>query len=241
MSRLATWFVLSTLFKCPSSPAELTDASSGVCRPYLAIRSQFTPYLEPYYHAYAAPYVNTARPYVGKFDAQFITPAFSLGRQSYENYCAPRVEKLRGYGLKGWQNTVEPQLEVITEKAWGRYNISLAPHVNKAIAASTPYYELARDNLLLTYYSHLVPAYTSSVPYVEGTYAYGCDFAIHTGIPYAQGVWGRIMAFVDRILWPKVRILYGENVEPQLVRIGQRLGSYRDGKRIKAAVDQVER
>ncbi|KAI9773702.1 MAG: hypothetical protein M1839_002036 [Geoglossum umbratile] len=241
LSRLATWFILATVaFKCPSSPAELTDASSRMCRTYLDIRSQFTPYLEPYYDVYAAPYVNTARPYIEKIDTQFVAPVFGLGRQSYENYCAPRVGKVREYGLRKWQNTVWPRLEATTGKAWERYNTHLASHVSKAIAVSTPYYELARDNLLLTYYSHLVPAYTSSIPYIEGTYAYGRGFAVHTGIPYAKGVWRGTTIFVDRILWLKVRVLYGENVEPQLVRIGQRLGSYRNGKRIRTAADQAD-
>jgi hypothetical protein len=143
--------------------------------------------------------------------------------------------------LKEWQNTVKPQLEVTTKKAWDQYNASLAPHVSKAITAFAPYYELARDNLLLTYYSHLVPAYTLSVPYVERTYGHGRDFAVHIGIPYVQGIWGNIMAFIDRILWPKVRVLYGENVEPQLVRIGERLGRYRDRKGVRTAADQVDR
>ncbi|KAI9767911.1 MAG: hypothetical protein M1840_005404 [Geoglossum simile] len=240
-ARLATWFILSTvIFKCPSSPAELTDASSRVCRPYLAIRSQFTPYLEPYYDSYAAPYVNTTRPYFEEIDKRFLTPTFRLGTQTYENYCAPRVEEVREHAQRQWQNTVKPQLEAVTGKVWGHYDTSLAPHINKAIAASTPYYELAKDNLLLTYYSHLIPAYTSSVPHIERTYAYGRDFTIHTGIPYAQGIWRGTIVFIDGILWPKLRILYGENVEPQLVRIGQRLGRYRDGKRVRAVADQVD-
>jgi hypothetical protein len=46
---------------------------------------------------------------------------------------------------------------------------------------------------------------------------------------------------VLRTAWPKVRVLYGENVEPQLVRIGERLGRYRDGKAIRDAVDEVDR
>jgi hypothetical protein len=66
-------------------------------------------------------------------------------------------------------------------------------------------------------------------------------FTINIGIPYAQWAWQTSWAFVERTLWPKMRILYGENVEPQLVRIGERLGRYRDGKNIQAAVDEAER
>ncbi len=57
------------------------------------------------------------------------------------------------------------------------------------------------------------------------------------------GLWGgtSVVAFFDRTLWPSMRILYGENVEPQLVRISERLGRYRDGKKVKAAADAVDR
>jgi hypothetical protein len=47
--------------------------------------------------------------------------------------------------------------------------------------------------------------------------------------------------FFERRIFPRIRLLYGENVEPQLVRIGERLGRYRDGRKLKAAVDDVDR
>ena len=67
------------------------------------------------------------------------------------------------------------------------------------------------------------------------------DFTLNTAIPYTQWAWTTASVFLDRTVWPKVRILYGENVEPQLVRIGERLGRYRDGKKLKAVIDEVDR
>jgi hypothetical protein len=67
------------------------------------------------------------------------------------------------------------------------------------------------------------------------------DFAFNTAIPYSQWAWTTTTVFLDRTVWPKLRILYGENVEPQLVRIGERLGRYRDGKKLKAVIDKVDR
>ena len=67
------------------------------------------------------------------------------------------------------------------------------------------------------------------------------DFTRNTAIPYSKWAWTTGVVFVDRIIWPKLRILYGENVEPQLVRIGERLGRYRDGKKLMAVVDGVDR
>ena len=69
----------------------------------------------------------------------------------------------------------------------------------------------------------------------------GQSFVLDTGLPYTQWAWTSTAAFVNRTLWPRLTILYGENVEPQLVRISERLGRYRDGKKAKAVVESVAR
>jgi len=207
----------------------------------LTARSHLTPYLQPYYNTYAAPYVDTARPYIDKLDKKVYVPAVKLGKRSYETYGAPRVDQARAYGQGQWEKALRPQLELAREQARQRYESSLAPHVNKASAVTAPYYNVARHNILETYHSHVLPAYTSSLPYAQKAYALGHSFAIDTGLPYAQWSWTSTAAFVDRTLWPKLRILYGENVEPQLIRIGERLGRYRDGKKVKSAVEAIDR
>lgn len=75
---------------------------------------------------------------------------------------------------------------------------------------------------------------------MEETYAFGHKLAVETGLPYAKSVLASTALFFDRTLWPKIRILYGENVEPQLVRIGERLGRYRDGRKLKAAMEDAD-
>jgi len=207
----------------------------------LTARSHLTPYLQPYYNTYAAPYVDTARPYIDKLDKKVYVPAVKLGKRSYETYGAPRVDQARAYGQGQWEKALRPQLELAREQARQRYESSLATHVNKASAVTAPYYNVARHNILETYHSHVLPAYTSSLPYAQKAYALGHSFAIDTGLPYAQWSWTSTAAFVDRTLWPKLRILYGENVEPQLIRIGERLGRYRDGKKVKSAVEAIDR
>lgn len=61
-----------------------------------------------------------------------------------------------------------------------------------------------------------------------------------TGIPYARSAWASTLVLFDRTVWPQLRVIYGENIEPQLVRIGERLGRYRDGRKLKAAVDEID-
>ncbi len=198
------------------------------------------PYVEPYYNTYAAPYVDTVRPYVDKVDKQVVTPAVNLGKQSYHIYGAPRVEKTRQYGLQTWEKRVRPQIDTAAVKARQRYDASLAPHVKKASAFAEPYYTNAKTNVLHVYNSQLLPAYTFSLPYAQDAYNRAQNFALETALPNAQRSWSSSMVFMNRTVWPKLRVLYGKNVEPQLVRIGERLGRYRDGRKIKGVVEEVE-
>ena len=238
---MLTWYsIITVLFRCPATPADLADNSPRICAPYLSARTAVSPYLEPYYTSYAAPYVDKASPYLSTLDERLVTPALTFGRRTYEAYGASQVQKAQGYGQQQWQNTLKPKIDVASASAQKQYNAKLGPHVKQAAKVVEPYYDLAKNNLWDVYDTHLLPAYTASLPYVLHAYGLSHNFAVTTGIPYAQWVWETVTVFIDRTVWPQLRILYGENVEPQLVRIGERLGRYRDGKRLKAAVDKVD-
>lgn len=211
-----------------------------MCKPYLNARSYVVPHLQPYYDIYAAPYVNTARPYIERLNQQVFTPSVTFGKHNYEKYGAPRVDKAREYGQDQWVKVIKPQFDAAQAQAKSQYDASLAPQVSKVSTAAAPYYTASRDNLLDFYDVYLLPAYATSRPYAEKTYAMGRKIAIENGLPYAQSAWTSTIVFVDRTLWPKLRVLYGQNVEPQLVRIGERLGRYRDSKKLKAAVEEVD-
>ena len=229
------------LFRCPSSSIELSGGSSSLCKPYLNLRSHVDPYLRPYYDSYAAPYVDQARPYIKQVEQQVYTPAINIGKQSYAKYGAPRMSQVRGYGQVHWEQSLKPQFDALQSQAKQHYDSSLAPHVSKVSEAALPYYTGSRDNVLYTYNNHVLPVYTSSRPHVERVYSMGRKLTTETGLPYAQWAWSSSVSFLDRTIWPKLRILYGENVEPQLVRIGERLGRYRDGKKLKAAINDIAR
>jgi hypothetical protein len=195
------------------------------------------PHLEPYYHTYAAPYIDAAQPYYDTFDKRVITPAKVLGLK----YGAPRVAQAQAFGQTQWETTLQPQVLKYQGIAKEKYDQLLGLHVDKAIAAASPYYDIAKTNALQTYYEHILPTYTTVQPYAVQGYGVLNDFTINTAIPYSTWAWTTGTVFLERIVWPKLRILYGENVEPQLVRIGERLGRYRDGKKLKAVVDEVDR
>jgi len=183
------------------------------------------------------PYVDAARPYYDTLDKRIITPATVLGKK----YGAPRVAQAQAFGQAQWEKNVQPQVLKYQDILKEKYDQTLAPHVDSAVTAASPYYEIAKNNALQTYYEHILPTYTTVQPYALQGYGLASDFAVNTVIPYSQWAWTTGAVFLDRTVWPRLRILYGENVEPQLVRIGERLGRYRDGKKLKAAVDDIDR
>ena len=205
------------------------------------MRSHVAPYVEPYYKKYAAPHVERARPYASKLHEQAYVPAVTVGKQYYEAYGAPRLEQARTFGQDKWEKTLKPQVDTAQLEAKKRYDSKVAPHVDKASAAAAPYVTASRQNAYQVYNKHILPTYGSLYPYIERLYSYGHLVVIETGLPYAQSAWSSTIVFMDRTLWPKLRILYGENVEPQLVRIGERLGRYRDGKKVQAVMDDIDR
>lgn len=238
ISRLLVWYtIITALFRCPSTSSDLTASSPRVCRPYLSIRSHVTPYVEPYYNSYAAPHVEKVRPYVETFNKHVYSPSVDYGKKNYEAYGAPRFDQARVFSQEKWEKVVKPQIDTAQVQAKKQYDSALAPHISKASAGAEPYYTSSRESAIQIYTTRLLPAFEAARPYVENIYATGHEIILHKGLPYAKVAWGSTIVFLDRTVWPKVRILYGENVEPQLVRIGERLGRYRDGKKLKAAME----
>ena len=239
--RLLVWTtVIFAIVRCPTSLDSLTEQSPAVCKPYAAILSGLWPHLSPYHDTYTKPYIDAVRPYTDKLYEQVYAPTIDFSKHSYAVYGEPQVNQARAYGLAQWENMLKPQIDVAQAQVLKGYDASLGPHVNKVSAATTPYYTAGRNAIAQTYNSRVLPAYAASRPYVQKSYALGHKALVDVGLPYAQLAWNSSMIFIDRTLWPKLRILYGENVEPQLMRIGERLGRYRDGKKLKAAIQELE-
>ena len=86
----------------------------------------------------------------------------------------------------------------------------------------------------------LEPVYRRTAPYAQKFFTQGRQFAVETALPQAQYAGSAAWTFWVRQIWPKLAVLYGENVEPQLMRITERLGRYRDEKQLEADVKSVE-
>ena len=238
---MAVWYALITfLFQCPSSIADLSQSSPRICKPYLTTRSHIQPYAQVYYDNYASAYVEKARPYAQQLDQHVISPASNFAKENYQKYAAPRLDLVKTYGQTQWQKAIIPQVESVQKKASELYDGSVAPHVQKVSTAAEPYLGAARENAIKVHRNHIFPAYETSKPYVLNAYSSTKAFTLDTGLPHAQRAWSTLIIFVDGTLWPKIKGLYGDNVKPQLVLISERISKYQEGRKLKAAMDEVD-
>ncbi|CRL25284.1 unnamed protein product [Penicillium camemberti] len=246
--RLCIWYALVTPFlRCPSRLADLTETSPRVCKPYLIARSHVEPYVTPYYDIYAAPYVDQARPYVDQarpyveiFNQRVYTPASKFAKSGYEKYGAPALKQAQAYGMEQWQHQVTPRLKTVQNKMDQLYLAEIDPYVQQIVAVVSPYYQWANTVVFNVYQSHLVPFYARSRPFIGKAYSTSQGILTTHVLPGAQYTWSSAVYFANSSLWPHVTGLYSEQVEPQLVKIGQRLASYREGKRLRAVIEDVD-
>ncbi|KAJ6014907.1 hypothetical protein N7540_009498 [Penicillium herquei] len=239
--RLAIWYMLLTPFlRCPSNLSDLDGTSPRVCEPYLIVRSHVDPYVTPYYDTYAAPYVDQARPYVEVLNKNVYTPTSKLAQAGYKKYGAPALGQAQAYGAAQWKAQVTPRIQVAQGKVHQLYLAEVDPYVQQGVAVISPYYKQVNNAMFTVYWDHLVPFYTRSQPFIGKTYSTSQDILITHVMPGARYSWSSVVYFANSSLWPHVTGLYSEQVEPQLVKIGQRLATYREGKRLRAVVEEVE-
>ena len=196
--------------------------------------------MQPYYDAHLAPHVQKVQPYVDQAKNQVYTPAVTFAQENYAKHGAPRVLQARALGQKQWEQTLRPQVDVLKQQAVKQYDATLAPHVQKVDGIVRPYYDTVKTSATDFYELEVRPAYIYAVPRAHRAYGQLNRFTRNVALPYAQWSGNLAWTFVSRHIWPTVQILYGENVEPQITRIKQRLGRYKDEKKIEAAVESIE-
>ncbi|KAL2194712.1 hypothetical protein P885DRAFT_42279 [Corynascus similis CBS 632.67] len=227
-ARLLTWYsILSILFRCPASLDACDDTSPRICKPYFQLKHIVSPHIEPYYDAYASPYIDVVRPYYNTLDQKIIAPSWAYAKQ----HGAPRLQQAQALGKAQWEKSVQPQVERYQSLVRAQYDEKLAPHVNSIATALGPYYEIVRTNSLQTYHEFLVPTYLYVQPHLVEGYRATSAFTSNTVVPAFVWTWNRTYTFLDGTVGPQIRTIYVENVEPQLVKIGKRLGRYSTGKK----------
>lgn len=172
---------------------------------------------------YAAPYVDKARPYVNTVSTKIVAPT----RVILERYAAPKLEQARDFAQARWATTGQPQLDKARSYATEEYEHRVAPHVTQIIEALGPYRDAAQISALETYEDVIRPSYEFVKPYAIAAYDTGCTVTTETIAPSVVFAFNRTYTFLDANVWPHIRAAYVLNVEPQLVRIGERLGRYK--------------
>ncbi|KAF9875352.1 hypothetical protein CkaCkLH20_07172 [Colletotrichum karsti] len=233
-ARILTWYsIISILFRCPATLDACDETSPKICKPYFQLKHAVSPHLEPYYDTYAAPYVEKATPYYNIANERVIVPT----KAYVTKHGAPRVLQAQAYGQAQWDKNIQPQLAVYQKQVQDKYDQAVAPHVAKVSDVVGPYYDIARTNALQTYHDVVLPSYQFVQPYAAQGYDAASQFTTETAVPTAYWAWNKTFVFLDSTVWPQVRVLYVENVEPQLARIGQRLGRYKN--KTKGSLENV--
>lgn len=222
--RIATWAaILTILFRCPTSLEACDEASPFICKPYFHVKNAAKPHVQPYFDQYAAPYVDLAKPYYDTLNSRVLTPT----RRYVVLYGTPWANKGYGIARAQWEMNGQPQLVRLQTLTKGHYEKSIAPHLAKAEEAVGPYYNALRKHSLQAYNGYVLPAYEFARPYLLRGYNAAAEFTTTKALPATSWAWGKANAFLDTAVWPQLRVVYVENVEPQLVRIGERLARYK--------------
>lgn len=255
-NRVLFWYTLVTIFfRCPSNPSSLSDNSPWMCKPYFEIREKVSPHLTPYYDTYAAPYISTyvapyvdtyvspridqVRPYANLVQRKVYGPASRIVKNSYSNHAEHRIAHVKDYSDREWERSVKPHIDSLGQKIHAQYQLYLAPHVSRGAVSLRPYLLRAQASGVAVYHRGIVPTYDRLRPRLQGAYAQARAFAIHVAYPRVRWAVQNTTTFVTRRIWPTIRILYGQNIEPQLSKIRERLSSYRDSKKLEAVVDAI--
>ncbi|KAG6110577.1 hypothetical protein E4U14_002754 [Claviceps sp. LM454 group G7] len=224
IARIATWAaILTILLRCPVSLEACDDTSPSICKPYFHVRNAITPHVRPYFDRYAAPYVNVAKPYYDTLNDNVLKPS----RQYAALYGTPIVNKGQKFAHAQWKTNGEPQLYRLQTLTKLQYNKSIAPYLTTTGTIVGPYYNFAYKHTAQACHDYLLPGYEFSRDCAVYVYDAAAGFTRTTALPATCWAWGKTNAFLDTAVWPQLRVVYVENVQPQLVRIGERLGRYR--------------
>ncbi|KAG5914929.1 hypothetical protein E4U61_005170 [Claviceps capensis] len=224
IARIATWAaILTILLRCPVSLEACDDTSPSICKPYFHVRNAITPRVRPYFDRYAAPYVNVAKPYYDTLNDNVLKPS----RQYAALYGTPIVNKGQKFTHAQWKTNGEPQLYRLQTLTKSQYDKSIAPYLTTTGAIVGPYYNFAHKHTAQACHDYLLPGYEFTRDCAVYVYDAAAGFAKTTALPATCWAWGKSNAFLDTAVWPQLRVVYVENVQPQLVRIGERLGRYR--------------
>lgn len=184
--------------------------------------------------------MDLVRPYANSLHEQVYSPVAKVAKSGYDTYGAPTIARAQAHGKKRWETEAVPRLRSAQASVSEIYEANVGPHVKRAAAVIKPHYDDVSGRVRQLYSVYVLPSYNRTRPFIGKTYSSGQVILVDNVLPFTHRVWSSIVYFINTTLWPSVTGLYSENVEPQLVKIGERLASYREGKKLRTVVDEVE-
>lgn len=234
--RLLIWVSIFTVFYCPSSNIPLNEDSPKICVAYYKVADFEVPTLQPYFEKFATPYIGPILPYCLMLKKRVITPTMRAGKR----YGKPIVIKVQDLGGTYWQKHIHKYAQKYYDVIEEKYQESVSPYVDFAYTSVSPLCHDAEKYARTAYSEIIMPNYRVAKPRIIDGYKLASDTVVKTLYPFAKWTFKAGKTFLTRTLGPKLVIIYGESVEPQLKKIGKRLGRYREVRGIKSAVNDIK-
>ncbi|KAI6247169.1 hypothetical protein HI914_05018 [Erysiphe necator] len=235
--RIAFWYFIFTCFYCPSSLNSLTNDSPKACKAYFQVTNFVAPVIQPYLNIYAAPYLEPIWPYYTAIQKRIIKPTLKLGGK----YGVPLVEKVFLLIKFNWRKFAQPQVEKCYDTLYQYYRLKLGSYSDIANKTINSYHEKIKTELLPIYSSIILSYYYAIEPQIVKGYILGHEIVTNNIYPCIKWTLNNGESFFVGIIRPKLKLLYGESVEPQLLKISERLGRYRTARKIKFTSNENHR
>jgi len=82
--------------------------------------------------------------------------------------------------------------------------------------------------------------YKQSMPYLSRVAFQAHHYTIKYAVPTMQQGVSTATIFIQRHVWPTIRIAWGQHVEPQILKIQAKIASYADGRKMEAVAADIE-
>ncbi|KAI5290503.1 hypothetical protein KEM54_001341, partial [Ascosphaera aggregata] len=248
--RLAIWYtIIASLLYCPShsdSSPELSETKSKLCRPYFRVRSYLHPHVSSYYDQYATPYIEIAQPYAEKLHDTVYLPVVEYTQDKYYKHGDQHVQKVISYAKNEWDRRAGPKVREVADTMRSKYVTVVEPSAQQVIVASAPYHKAALSfkekaryhaNYIYSFYVDKYHQFLEA--YVEHGLTKGHEVAVlvmDKALPYSkQAVSATVNVWADTVR-PRIKDLYSQNIEPQLLRISRKLATYREARTQQADI-----
>jgi hypothetical protein len=228
---------------CPEN-ARLDPTAPGVCRRVDSIKQSVLPYAKPYYDTYAEPYLAKAQPYLQKgqgYYEQFGAPTVTKGQEIWIKQATPRIKKSYSVAQQQYNKNIYPVLDrTVLRKSRDVYLRYVDPHVETISSHYTrsvhPHVETLQTRSQKLYNDWVIPTYHTTAPRVvhafrkvEDAYATYIEPRVHAVLKW-------MVRQIEQVIIPRVTILWGVHVQPQLDRVYDKLFRNRESSQVASKI-----